>query len=32
VGREAHPSARSHQFQAELLTALAELSGVKMPG
>ena len=29
--RELHPSARSHQFQDELLGALAELAGVKMP-
>jgi len=29
--RELHPSARSHQFQDELLGALAELTGVKMP-
>jgi NAD(P)-dependent dehydrogenase (short-subunit alcohol dehydrogenase family) len=29
--REVHPSARSHQFQDELLGALAELAGVKMP-
>jgi NAD(P)-dependent dehydrogenase (short-subunit alcohol dehydrogenase family) len=29
--REAHPAARSHQFQGELLIALAELTGVKMP-
>jgi NAD(P)-dependent dehydrogenase (short-subunit alcohol dehydrogenase family) len=29
--REAHPAARSPQFQDELLGALAELTGVKMP-
>ena len=29
--REAHPAARSPQFQDELLTALAELTGVKLP-
>jgi NAD(P)-dependent dehydrogenase (short-subunit alcohol dehydrogenase family) len=29
--RELHSSARSHQFQDELLGALAELAGVKMP-
>jgi NAD(P)-dependent dehydrogenase (short-subunit alcohol dehydrogenase family) len=28
---EAHPAARSHQFQDELLGALAELTGVKLP-
>jgi NAD(P)-dependent dehydrogenase (short-subunit alcohol dehydrogenase family) len=29
--REAHPAARSPQFQDELLAGLAELTGVKMP-
>lgn len=29
--REAHPAARSPQFQDELLTALADLTGVKLP-
>jgi NAD(P)-dependent dehydrogenase (short-subunit alcohol dehydrogenase family) len=29
--REVHPAARSHQAQDELLGALAELTGVKMP-
>jgi NAD(P)-dependent dehydrogenase (short-subunit alcohol dehydrogenase family) len=29
--REVHPAARSQRFQEELLTALAELTGVKMP-
>ena len=29
--REAHPAAHSQRFQDELLTALAELTGVKMP-
>ena len=29
--REAHPAARSPRFQDELLTALAELTGVKLP-
>jgi NAD(P)-dependent dehydrogenase (short-subunit alcohol dehydrogenase family) len=29
--REAHPAARSPQFQDELLAALAELTGVKLP-
>jgi hypothetical protein len=30
--REAHPAARSRQFQDELLGALAELTGTKLPG
>jgi NAD(P)-dependent dehydrogenase (short-subunit alcohol dehydrogenase family) len=29
--REVSPAARSHQFQDELLVALAELTGVKLP-
>jgi hypothetical protein len=28
---EVNPAARSHQFQDELLGALAELTGVKLP-